>query len=151
MTVRRGATLVCLAAMALAVFLFVVALRFPLGEMAQPGPGAYSLVIGVLMFVAAAGALLELRTEASLEVADLPPPRARWRLAALLAVILAYILACGLVGHFVAATVLMMVVLMLMEPSRPWRNIILALFLAGGSYYLFVVLLDVQLPSAAFE
>jgi putative tricarboxylic transport membrane protein len=112
-----------------------LALGFPRGTLAQPGPGIYTLLVGALLVIAA----------------DVPIEWAtsdgRVRIAGILVAAFGYLLVVGPVGHLMAAFLACAVVMRTQGEVRWIRVGLWSVGLAVASYYGFVVLLGVHLPS----
>jgi putative tricarboxylic transport membrane protein len=128
-----------------------IALGFPRGTLAQPGPGTYALIVGALMVVAAIGVSAEALLGKLMEEVRWPLGWARWRVVFTVLSIAAYVLLVPYLGHLVMSSLVMLAILHLMElPSWPLK-IGLALAIGIGSYAIFVVLLGVPLPAGPWD
>lgn len=144
---RRALLGTLIVAMLLAVAYLAEAMRYPRGTMAQPGPGLFPLAVGALMLIAALGTGLEARSRKTWEEMDWPRGSDALRVLGVLAVSLGYVLLLPRLGHPVAATLVTLVVLQMMQ-FRGWVvRLTLSLVIGLGSYYLFAVLLGVPLPT----
>jgi putative tricarboxylic transport membrane protein len=127
-----------------------LALGFPRGTLAQPGPGIYTLLVGALLVIAAAGtlaqAVLKLRTSADVPI-EWATSDGRVRIAGILVAAFGYLLVVGPVGHLMAAFLACAVVMRTQGEVRWIRVGLWSVGLAVASYYGFVVLLGVHLPS----
>ena len=144
---RRALLGTLIVAMLLAVAYLAEAMRYPRGTMAQPGPGLFPLAVGALMLIAALGTGLEVRSRKRWEEMDWPRGLDALRVLGVLAASLGYVLLLPHLGHPVAATLVTLVVLQMMQ-FRGWVvRLTLSLVIGLGSYYLFAVLLGVPLPT----
>ncbi len=123
------------------------ALGYPWGSMAQPGPGLYPFVVGILIVISALGAGLEARVRRLRVRAVWPKGRDRWRVLAVLGSSLAYLLLLPYLGHAFNGTLVALVVLHFTGLRRWTLKIGLALGIGLGSYYLFSSVLNVPLPA----
>jgi putative tricarboxylic transport membrane protein len=144
--VQTGPLVVGVIGVVLGFFYLFEALRFPRGTLAQPGPGFYSVLIGVLMMVAGLAVAIESAVGPVLKEVEWPSGRARWRVVAIVAVCLAYVVLLPSVGHVILAPALVFAILHILELASWPLKAALALVVGVGSYFLFVVLLGVQLP-----
>ena len=144
---RRALLGTLIVAMLLAVAYLAEAMRYPRGTMAQPGPGLFPLAVGALLLIAALGTGLEARSRKTWEEMDWPRGLDALRVLGVLAASLGYVLLLPRLGHPVAATLVTLVVLQMMQ-FRGWVvRLTLSLVIGLGSYYLFAVLLGVPLPT----
>jgi putative tricarboxylic transport membrane protein len=124
------------------------ALSYSRGTMAQPGPGLYPLLLGILILLGSLGTGLEIMFRRFEKEKDAIWPRGAngRRLLTVLAASLAYAFLLPYLGHPVIATLITFVVLQVMG-VRSWPlKITLALLIGLGSYYLFAKLLTIPLP-----
>lgn len=127
-------------------------LRYPRGTPAQPGPGLYPLLLGLLLIVGSCGTLVESLSQRLPDVESVwPTGPARWRMLAILLASLGYIVLLPYVGHSIAGTLSVLVVLRAMGVKRWLPAVVLAVAMGLGSYYLFGVILGVPLPTGIWE
>ncbi len=143
---RRGLLAVAGSGVVVGSLYLAEALRYPRGSLAQPGPGLFPLLVGALLLVSAAAIGLE----ALLIRRDRPvdwPAGVRLRRFGLVGLAtLGYIVLLPAIGHPLAGSLLLWVVLRVMG-LRPWGLVVLlGVAMALGSYYLFGVLLGAPLP-----
>ena len=124
--------------------------RYPLGSARQPGPGLYPLLVAALLLVASVGTAWEAKSVPAGTGLEWPTRAGRWRIAAILAAILGYILLLPNLGHPVASGATTLLSLQALGGLRWATKIILAVVLGLGSYYLFNTLLGVPLPRGRF-
>lgn len=143
---RRALLGTSIAALLLAVAYLAEATRYPRGTMAQPGPGLFPLAVGALLLIAALATGLEVRFRRTWEDMDWPRRSDALRALAVLAASLGYVILLPRLGHPVAATLVTLAVLQMMQ-LRGWAlKLGLSLVIGLGSYYLFAVMLGVPLP-----
>ncbi len=123
-----------------------VALGYPWGKMAQPGPGFYPFIVGILIVISAFGVGLEAKLRRLMIEAQWPKSMDRFRLLAVLISSLAYVLLLPYVGHPFSGTMLSLLVLHFMGLPRWPVRVGLAIGIGLGSYYIFSILLGVPLP-----
>ena len=148
MTQARAVLVIAVIAACVGGFAFIDAVTsFPFGTMAHPGPGFYSTVVSAAFVVTAIGAAVEaLAFGESLPPVDWPDAAAAWRPLGLMATVIIGSWLLSRVGYRAAMPLMMLVILSMMDAGRWIRNVILAVVLGVGSYYLFVVLLKTPLP-----
>jgi hypothetical protein len=128
---------------AIAVFVGWANRAYPLGSLAEPGPGYTPLVIAV--FLGVTGLLIALKG-----VSSRPLREVRWPEARRAAMILA---ACGLatyalehIGYRITIAALLVFFLGVMERRKPAAVAVVAIGFSLLSYYLIGTLLRVPLP-----
>lgn len=131
----------------LALVYLVEGLGYPRGTPAEPGPGLYPLLVGLLLMAGSLGTGLEARFRRSGETIESPRGAEARRVLSIVGVSLGYVLLLHQVGHPVAGTLVTLAVLQVMGLSRWTLKLGLALALGLGSHYLFAVLLGVPLPT----
>jgi hypothetical protein len=131
----------------LAALYLVEARRYSWGTIAQPGPGLYPALVGVLLVLGSVGTALEAMLRPTGGHVDWPAGRARWRLMAILLPSLGYVLLLRYLGHPVAGTLLTLAVLHAMGMRRWPVKIVIALAVGLVSDYVFAVVLGVPLPA----
>ena len=148
-----GRTLIILAitGIILSLSYIVEALHYPWGNLAQPGPGFYPLLIGILLGVGFLGTGLEAALLKSSRKVDWPRGASLGRVVAIALGGLGYVLFLPFLGHPVAGGLVTLVVLQAMNlPSWPLK-IGLSLANGFGSFFLFSVLLGVPLPMGFWQ
>lgn len=138
--------------LALGVLYLVETLRYPRGTAAQPGPGLYPLLLGFALVVACAGTALEewLGRRSGREMSIWPPGVAGLRIGAILLASSGYVVLLPYLGHVLLGTLALLVVFRVMGMRRWLIGLVVAAFMAFGSYYVFGVLLGVPLPEVAW-
>jgi hypothetical protein len=131
----------------LAVAYLVANREYALDTLAAPGPGVFPLAVGLSMLgFAACQAIAATRSSAG--AAPHPPGdrRARWRVLALVGVLVVYAVAAGTIGFLTASFALVLVSSRLLG-ARGWlRPAVLAAGVTAAAYLIFVVWLAVPLP-----
>jgi hypothetical protein len=120
---------------------------YPLDSLATPGPGVFPLAAGTLMLGAAVGQAV---AAARARPAATPGPAegaVRWRVVALMAVLVGYPIAAAAIGFLTASFVVVLASNRLLG-ARDWlRPAALALGVIVAAYAIFVAWLGVPLPS----
>jgi hypothetical protein len=116
---------------------------YPIGTLAEPGPGYLPLLLAV--FLAAAGLLIVLRGGKSHLLAAMPWPEAR-RAAVILAACAFATLALERFGYRLTVMALLIFFLGVVERRRPVRAGIVAVAFSLISFYVIGTLLKVPLP-----
>ena len=120
--------------------------RYSWGAPAQPGPGLYPALVGLVMLVSSLGVAFEARARRGAGDVAWPRDAGLARLTAILVPTAAYAVLVPYLGHPLAGTLLTLAVLHAMG-LRGWAlKIGLALAVGLGSQYVFGVLLGVPLP-----
>jgi putative tricarboxylic transport membrane protein len=122
--------------------------RLPSGvglSAAEPGPGLFPMMVGVLMFISAAAHLVQtlLQAQPREESAD----RAPRDIFLLVATIAGYILLLPRAGFLVAAFLLLLGSLSIYDMPGWWRRIATSAVSTMASYLVFTLGLNVQMPS----
>jgi putative tricarboxylic transport membrane protein len=124
------------------------ALEYSLGTLAQPGPGLFPMFIGVLLLISSIGSLLShawVPVEGELQ---LPKGKELGRVLAVIAGTVAYVVLLPLIGHILASTLTVFIVLHSMGLPSWGFKIAFAIAVSLGSFYLFDIILQVPLPRA---
>lgn len=144
---RQALLVVAVLGVALGFFYLIEAVRYPLGTAAQPGPGLYPLLVGVVLILSAVGMGREAFLRAPQGAVEWPAGKARPRVIAVGVSALGYSFLLPLLGHPLTAGLLALVVLQVMG-ARPWfLRVGVAVAIVLGSHYVFAVLLGVPLPA----
>ena len=127
----------------------VVAWNFPRGTWAQPGPGLYSVLVGLLIMVAALGTMLTsvatLRGSSDTAIAW-PAGDGRVRIFGAIGGAAAYIVLLPVAGHIIAAF-LACTLIMWTQGDRNWPRLLFwSAVLALVTYFGFVRALGVVFP-----
>jgi putative tricarboxylic transport membrane protein len=128
---------------------YLVANRgYPLDTLATPGPGIFPLAVGMLMLALAAGqAVASVRSRPGAVTAPDVAVGARGRVIALVALLVAYPLAAGVLGFFTASFGVIFVSSRLLG-ARDWlRPLALALGVTVAAHVIFVTWLGVPFPT----
>jgi hypothetical protein len=129
-----------------------VSLTFPLGSVAQPGPGFYPVGVAIFLCLAAAALSVSLLrgAPALAAAATALPAGARTRVAATTAGLLGFCLLLPWVGYPICAFLFVAIVLRYLGRGR-WPGVVItAVVSAALSQYFFGVLLGVPLPRGPF-
>lgn len=142
------------AAIGVAGGMLVIALgrRLDFGAWNNPGPGMMPVLLGVFLAgLSAALWIMAARRERSAAAAAGPWSAARvWPVISTLAVLLAYAALLDTLGYVVATFLVLIVLLRVLEPPRWSTTVLSAAVVTAASYGVFVRLLQVQLPRAAW-
>lgn len=137
--------------LALGVFLAIASTSYDLGEFLAPGPGAYPLLLGILMIVLSLTLILTGRLPGKSPSQANTAPSARspgWSRVALIILILTSAAVCFELIGYLFTFFLMILCLMVVGSTRSWRQIFVASFLSTlGVYLVFVLLLKQHLPT----
>jgi putative tricarboxylic transport membrane protein len=144
---RRAVIAAAAVGVILALVYLLEARRYPWGVPAQPGPGLYPTLVGILMLVSSLGVVVEAASGRGTGRVGWPAGRDLWRLLAILAPTAGYAVLLPYLGHPLAAALLTLVVLHAMGLRRWWVKIGVALAVGLGSQYVFAALLGVPLPT----
>lgn len=134
------------------------ALQLPLGTAQRPRTGLFPSLVGILMVLASSWALVEVvrgkwtpAEDEHAELASYGPGGAFWKIPAITAVLIAYVLVATRLGHVAGAFVVAVVSLRLLRKRPWWQIILLAAVLAYGSDLLFEDLLGLRLPRGSWS
>lgn len=123
-----------------------VALTYPVGSLAKPGPGVFPLFVAILILMGSVGTFGSRRDGPAEEEVRWPDKRGWVRIAAVTAACLAYVIALTSLGHLLASTVVTFAVLHVMR-MRSWAlKVGLAVMMGLVSYLFFATFLGVPLP-----
>ena len=112
---------------------------------AEPGPGLFPMMVGALMFVAAAAHLVQTMAQAPEEAeSDYRAPR---DIALLVTTIAAYIVLLPRAGFFIAAFLLLLGSLSIYSMPGWWRRIATSVAATLVSYLVFTLGLNVNMPA----
>lgn len=139
-----------LAWLALGIFMAIASTSYDLGGFLQPGPGAYPLLLGMLMIVLSLKLILEgrlSRKSASKANAASPAFSPGWHRVALIVLVLTLAALVFEIIGYLPTFFLMILCLMRVGSARNWKRILLTSFLSTlGVYLVFVLLLKQNLP-----
>jgi len=144
---RKALLGVAFAGLLVGGFYLVEAARYPRGTPAQPGPGLFPLLVGVLFLLSAAAVGVESVLSRKDHSVDRPTGDRLWRLVTVGLATLAYIVVLPYAGHSVAGTLLVLTVLRVMGIRRWALAVPVAVATGLGSYYLFGILLGAPIPA----
>jgi hypothetical protein len=144
---RRTHVIVAAIGAVASVLYLAAALRYPRGSIAQPGPGIYPILVGVLLLIGSLGTGLEaaLRPSPDAEIVW-PTGKAGRRVLAVSLAILGYVVLLPTAGWAVSGFLVTLIALHVMNLRRWPVKVALALVVGVGSSYAFAILLDVPLP-----
>ncbi|MCD9153141.1 tripartite tricarboxylate transporter TctB family protein [Aeromicrobium duanguangcaii] len=144
--VTRGRRLISLTMIAAGLLYTVASLQLDRGELAQPGPGLFPLLVGVLAILAGGGGFWELRRgHVGSDGEAMSSGRKPWIF--LVAMTLG-VLSLPTLGYFVSALVCGMAVSWSAGQTKVWKALLTGLGIAVVSTFVFVRVLDVYLPSS---
>jgi putative tricarboxylic transport membrane protein len=124
------------------------AFRLPLGEIKDPGPGFFPLLIGLVTGLLALIALFHsLREKKGASASRPAEPLRWWNLVVILAALMAYALTLEKVGFMINTFLFMFLLLKVVDPQT-WKKAVLAASITAVTSDLFFnVLLGAQIPS----
>ena len=148
---RRALFILAITGIAVSLFYIAEAFRYPWGNLAQPGPGFYPLLIGILLVIGFLGTGFEAALSTYPRKVDWPRGASLGRVVAIALAGMGYVLLLPYLGHPVTGGLVTLVVLQAMNlPSWPLK-IGLSLANGFGSFFLFSVLLGVPLPMGFWQ
>jgi putative tricarboxylic transport membrane protein len=155
-----GAILFPAMTLAAGVVYLTMAIHMPRGNLAQPGPGLYPMIVGIFWVLTSFGCLLHQVIRRLKENSDSKtffqaentssnshPIKA----VKLMALMVIYVLALKPVGFPIAISVFLFVAIRLFGYPKSFYAIIMAVVMAILSYILFVLLLKVPLPMGILD
>jgi putative tricarboxylic transport membrane protein len=126
-------------------------LNYPMGGLANPGPGVFPLFVGILLLISSIGISLRVKSGSTSGEAEWPKGKGRARVLAILAACLMYVVALPYLGYLIDIVGVSVVVLHVMG-MRSWAvKIGVALVTGILSLLLFNVVLGVQLPQGIIQ
>jgi putative tricarboxylic transport membrane protein len=143
---RRSLIVLSVVGGLLTILYLIEDLHYARGTLAAPGPGAYPILVGALLMLGFVGTGWSALVSRAVERVEWPEGLARLRVLIIVAAAFAYALLVDYIGHPIAGTVLTFIVLQTMG-FRSWPvKLLVALAMGVGSYFLFSVVLGVELP-----
>jgi putative tricarboxylic transport membrane protein len=132
----------------LAIYVSIESYRYDLGKWGMPGPGYFPFGAAIFLGVISLSVLVKtMRKVPSEEKSIVYSERVRWQnIMLILFLMIAYIFLLNLIG-FVLCTFLFFVFFLRLVAAECWsKTLIISFSVATGSYLLFYLLLDAQLP-----
>ena len=126
-----------------------MALNLPRGTLAEPGPGVFPLLVGVLMSAASLACLLQAILERNPIGIDLRTGAARP--AVLVAALAAFLVLLPRVGFILPSLLLQAVTLQVFGMRGAWRRLALAAVTTAAAVLIFETLLGVQFPTPSWR
>ena len=149
--VHRPLVWLDVAALLLSLAYMWIAFGYERGTLAQPGPGLYPQLVGVLLVIASICSLVtEMRNPAPRGVV-LPKGRDLGRVISVTAGAGAYVALLNYAGHLLSSILVVFIVLHTMGMTSWPMKIGVTIAIALGSYYLFDVVLMVSLPRGILQ
>ncbi len=148
---QRGLFAAGAGGMVLALAYLAGARTYSWGTPAQPGPGLYPALVGLLLLVSAAWVALEAWRRPAEVDPDWPIGSPRARVILMLAPTAGYVVLLPYLGHPLAGSLLTLAVLHTMGMRRWATKIAVALAIGLGSHYVFAKLLGVPLPTGLWS
>lgn len=148
---RRGQAKLAVVMLIVALGHLWVASRMPLGVPAEPGPAPFPVAVGVTVSLLSLALLLQAaRERGGLEQVIFPAGEAGKRVVGIWLALATYVVFVGTLGHALLTGIVSVAILHLLGMRRWWVVILLAVALAIGTHYLFVVVLGVPLPEGTW-
>ncbi len=120
--------------------------RYGWGTPAEPGPGLYPFLVGILLLAGSLGCGMEALLHHPQEKIDWPKGQPRLRILTMLTASVGYVVSLPYLGHFVAGSLVVFVVLHVMGMKHLFLKLGLSIAMGLASYYLFAVVLGVPIP-----
>lgn len=156
--VRRFQLLGLGAMLILSLAYLYFALQLPRSTLERPRTGLFPTLVGILMVTASSWAIAEvllgrwsLREEEHGELTSYGPGGAFWKIPALTAVLIGYVVVANRLGHVAGALLVAGITLPLLRRRPWWQIVLLAIALAYGSEFLFEDLLGLRLPRGSWS
>jgi hypothetical protein len=131
----------------LAVGYIALSLQLPVGSLNSPGAAVFPLMVGGMFVLGSLSVLWEGLRMAPSDTAELPAGEDVWRLVALAASIVAYVVLIPWLGQFIASTLFCIVLMKVLMPSlSPLGVVVRSLILMAPIHYLFVEVMRVPMP-----
>jgi hypothetical protein len=146
---RKAIIALSISGFLLTILYLMETLRYPIGTAAEPGPGAYPLLITAVLMLGFIGSGLEALYSTAQGAVQWPIGPARRRMLIIAGTVFAYALLLPVIGHAISGTLLAFTVLQAMNKKAWVANIFMSLCFGVGSYFLFVGLLDLPLPTGS--
>jgi putative tricarboxylic transport membrane protein len=143
--VKRARLMLAAGGLLLGIVYLAATWRYPMGTLRHPGPGLYPLMVASLLLLSSLATAWESRSMA-MGAIEWPQGAGRWRMAAILLAVMAYIVLLPNAGHLIACAVTTLISLQALGGLRWPTKIFLAVFFGVASFYLFNNLLGVPLP-----
>jgi putative tricarboxylic transport membrane protein len=123
-----------------------VALTYPVGSLAQPGPGVFPIFVAILILLGSLGTFGTRPKGPSEEEVRWPDKHGWRRIAAVTAACLVYVIAMTSLGYLLSSAAVTFVVLHVMRMKSWTLKVGLAVGIGLVSYFFFATLLGVPLP-----
>jgi putative tricarboxylic transport membrane protein len=124
-----------------------LAFQISFGQLDQPGPGIFPVLVGVILTLASLATMWEGWQMEKAELVDFPAGADRKRILSLVALLFGYFLLLPWLGQIIAGT-LFCIFLMRVLSSLGWlRIVVYSLLMSIAIYVMFVRLLKVPMPS----
>ncbi len=131
------------------IYIAIESYRFDLGRWSIPGPGYFPFVAGLLFGIISILFLFKTLRKPSSEVKIGFDSKVRWtNIALTLGGMVIYVFLLGKVGFFLCTLLLGVFFLRLVTQQRWSTTLIVTLSVTLGTYLLFNILLDAQLPKS---
>jgi hypothetical protein len=129
--------------------IFMASISLGVGEFKNPGPGFVPFLVSVLLFfLSFTITVKEVRsTGENLRINEKNLPK----LIVLVFGLFGFTFLLSLSGYLIATFLIMFLMLVLYDPKKWRRYLIIAAALANASFFFFVKLLQVQLPAGTFH
>ena len=148
MNARAAGLAAAVMLLAIGVGQTAMALNLPRGTLAEPGPGVFPLLVGVLMSAASLACLLQAILERNPLGIDL---RSAARPAVLVAALVAFLVLLPLVGFIVPSLLLQVITLQVFGMHGAWRRLAAAALTTAAAVLIFEILLGVQFPAPSWR
>lgn len=126
------------------------ALQVPFGQLDQPGPGTFPVVVGVVLLIASILTMWEgWHAESRLRV-DVPPSADLRRVGGAVALLFGFLIAMPILGYVISSGLFCILMMRILSNLNWARIVVYSLVMCGALYILFIQLLHVPMPRAAF-
>ncbi len=143
---RRALLFLSVITGALSLIYLGLALTYPVGSLAKPGPGVFPLFVAILILLGSLGTFASRPDGPAEEEVRWPDKRGWGRIVAVTAACVVYVIAITRLGHLLASMVVIFVVLHVMRMKSWALKVGLAVTIGVVSYLFFATLLGVPLP-----
>ncbi|GGE38200.1 hypothetical protein GCM10007276_14500 [Agaricicola taiwanensis] len=127
-----------------------LSLQLPMGHLNSPGAAIFPLIAGSLLLIGSISAVWEGWRMEPTETAELPIGDDLWRLLALIAALIGYLIALSWLGQLIASILFCIVLMKMLSKLSLVGIVIRSVIMMVPVYYIFVHLLGLPMPRGIF-
>jgi putative tricarboxylic transport membrane protein len=116
------------------------------GELDNPGPGLFPILIGVAFGVTSLSVIIEGLRNPEKKQLQLPVGKERRTLLSIVGGFAAFVILLPVLGFLISAPILMVAYMRIMGQKPWWQCVLFAVITVAAVYVIFAMLIDVRLP-----